>query len=172
MKRGATEAAMPSQDGRFPKRVEVMLDAAHAACAAHGARLTALRRQVLGLVLESAQPIGAYALLDRLKESRTGAAPPTVYRALEFLLEHGFVHKVERLNAFIGCHSATSGHEHHDHDHAHTVQFLICGKCGRVQELEDESVRSALATAALRAGFAPGRMTVEVEGVCRDCASP
>jgi Fur family zinc uptake transcriptional regulator len=92
-----------------------------------------------------------------------------VYRALEFLLGHGLVHKVERLNAFIGCHSAALGHEHHDHDHAHTVQFLICGKCGRVQELEDESVRSALAKAASRAGFAPGRMTVEVEGVCRDC---
>jgi Fur family zinc uptake transcriptional regulator len=146
-----------------------MLDAADAACAAHGARLTPLRRQVLGLVLESDQPIGAYALLDRLKESRTGAAPPTVYRALEFLLERGFVHKVERLNAFIGCHSATAPHDHDDHDHAHTVQFLICGKCGRVQELEDESVRSALANAASRAGFAPGRVTVEVEGVCRDC---
>jgi Fur family zinc uptake transcriptional regulator len=169
MKHGATDQAMPSGQGRFAKRVEAMLDAADAACAAHGARLTPLRRQVLGLVLESDQPIGAYALLDRLKESRTGAAPPTVYRALEFLLERGFVHKVERLNAFIGCHSATAPHDHDDHDHAHTVQFLICGKCGRVQELEDESVRSALANAASRAGFAPGRMTVEVEGVCRDC---
>lgn len=169
MERGATDGAMPSGRGRFPKRVEAMLDAADAACAAHGARLTPLRRQVLGLVLESDQPIGAYALLDRLKESRSGAAPPTVYRALEFLLERGFVHKVERLNAFIGCRSATAPHDHDDHDHAHTVQFLICGKCGRVQELEDESVRSALANAASRAGFAPGRMTVEVEGVCRDC---
>ena len=169
MERGATGQAMSSGQGRFPKRVETMLDAAEAACAARGARLTPLRRQVLGLVLESDQPIGAYALLDRLKESRAGAAPPTVYRALEFLLEHGFVHKVERLNAFIGCHGTTAGHEHHSHDHAHAVQFLICGKCGRVQELEDESVRLALAKAASRAGFAPGRMTVEVEGVCREC---
>jgi Fur family zinc uptake transcriptional regulator len=170
MKRGATDQTTPGRQGRFPKRVEALLDVADAVCAAHGARLTPLRRQVLGLVLQSDQPIGAYALLDRLKESRRGAAPPTVYRALEFLLEHGLVHKVERLNAFIGCHSATAGHAHHDHDHAHTVQFLICGKCGRVQELEDESVRSALAKAAARVGFAPGRMTVEVEGVCRDCA--
>lgn len=153
----------------FPASVERLLDAADAACAAHGARLTPLRRQVLGLVLASPQPIGAYALLDRLKESRTGAAPPTVYRALEFLLEQGFVHKVERLNAFVGCRSATAGHEHHDHDHAHTVQFLICGRCGHVEELEDASVRAALAKAASRAGFTPGRMTVEVEGTCRDC---
>jgi Fur family zinc uptake transcriptional regulator len=168
MRRGATDQTMPGGQGRFPKRVEAMLEAADAACAAAGARLTPLRREVLGLVLAREQPIGAYALLDRLKESRSGAAPPTVYRALEFLLEHGFVHKVERLNAFIGCHSAAAGHDLHDH--AHALQFLICGKCGRVQELEDESVRSALAKAASRAGFAPGRMTVEVEGVCRDCA--
>lgn len=161
---------MPSGQGRVPQQVEAMLDAADAACAAHGVRLTPLRRQVLGLVLASDQPIGAYALLDRLKESRGGAAPPTVYRALEFLLEQGFVHRVERLNAFIGCRSATSGREHHDHDHAQTVQFLICGRCGRVQELEDAAVRAALARAAARAGFAPDRMTVEVEGVCRDCA--
>jgi Fur family zinc uptake transcriptional regulator len=156
------------RQGGFPRRIEAMLDAADAACAAHGARLTPLRRQVLGLVLESPQPIGAYALLDRLKESRSGAAPPTVYRALEFLLERGFVHKVERLNAFVGCRGATERHDHHDH--AHTVQFLICGRCGHVEELEDASVRAALTKAAAHAGFTPGRMTVEVEGTCRDCA--
>ena len=160
---------MPDGQGSFPKRVEAMLDAADAACAAQGARLTPLRRHVLGLVLESDQPIGAYALLDRLKESRTGAAPPTVYRALEFLLEQGFVHKVERLNAFIGCRNAASRPGRPDHDHARTVQFLICGRCGRVQELEDAAVRAALSKAAARAGFAPRRMTVEVEGVCRHC---
>ena len=148
---------------------ERTLQEAERACLRRGAQLTPLRRQVLALVLDAEAPVGAYALLDRLKQSRSGAAPPTVYRTLDFLLEHGFVHKVERLNAFIGCHSATAGHEHHDHDHAHTVQFLICGKCGRVQELEDEAVRSALAKAASRAGFAPGRMIVEVEGVCREC---
>lgn len=161
---------MTGDHASFPAPVEALLNGADAACAAAGARLTPLRRQVLGLVLESPQPIGAYALLDRLKASRTGAAPPTVYRALGFLLEHGFVHKVERLNAFVGCRSAAGRHDHHDHDHAHTVQFLICGRCGQVEELEDATVRAALATAAARAGFAPGRMTVEVEGTCRDCA--
>lgn len=146
-----------------------MLDAAAAACADRGAKLTPLRREVLGLVLESDQPIGAYALLDRLKASRGGAAPPTVYRALEFLLERGFVHRVERLNAFVACHSAARAHDPHDRDH--TVQFLICGRCGRVQEIEDGAVRSALAEAAARAGFSPARMTVEIEGTCRDCAA-
>jgi Fur family zinc uptake transcriptional regulator len=101
------------------------LAAADARCARAGAQLTELRRQVLGLVLESDQPLGAYALLDKLKALRPGAAPPTVYRALDFLLEQGLIHKVERLNAFVGC--VEAGHDHaHGHDHHHPHQFLIC----------------------------------------------
>ena len=83
--------------------LDTSLDRAAALCARRGAQLTELRWQVLRLVLEAGQPVGAYALLDRLKASRAGAAPPTVYRALDFLVEQGLIHKVERLGAFIGC---------------------------------------------------------------------
>ncbi len=106
---------------------EVQLQEAEAACLRRGAKLTPLRRQVLELILEAEAPVGAYALLDRLKADRPGAAPPTVYRALDFLLEHGLVHKVERLNAFIGCAEAGHGQAH---DHGHPHQFLICRRCG------------------------------------------
>lgn len=140
---------------------------AEATCLRRGAQLTPLRRQVLELVLEAEAPVGAYALLDRLKASRPGAAPPTVYRALDFLLEHGLIHKVERLNAFIGCSDAGHGHAH-DHDHPH--QFLICGRCGTTIEIADEAVTQAIAAAAARIGFAAGKATVEVEGVCARCA--
>ncbi len=169
MRRVATGGGSRNLGRGFSDHVEAMLDAAAAACADDGAKLTPLRREVLGLVLESDQPIGAYALLDRLKASRGGAAPPTVYRALDFLLERGLVHRVERLNAFIGCHSVARGHNRHDHGNA--VQFLICRRCGRVQEIEDDAVRSALAAAASRAGFVAARMTIEIEGTCRDCAA-
>ena len=102
--------------------VETRLEQASALCARRGARLTDLRRQVLGLVLEAGRPVGAYDLLDRLRGTRRGAAPPTVYRALEFLMEHGLIHRVERLSAFVGCPV---------HDHAgHAAQFLICVGCG------------------------------------------
>lgn len=155
--------------------IEAALARAEAHCAARGAKLTALRRHVLSLILESKVPLGAYALLDRLKPSHAGAAPPTVYRALEFLTEHRLVHRIERLNAFIGCRvgcsDACDAHGHHEGAAAHAAQFLICVRCGGVEELEDDGVGAALAAAARRAGFQPAHATVEVEGTCRACAA-
>jgi Fur family zinc uptake transcriptional regulator len=160
--------------GHEKRRIEMTLARAEEHCAARGARLTALRRHVLALILESEVPLGAYALLDRLKPTHAGAAPPTVYRALEFLTEHRLVHRIERLNAFIGCRvgcsDACHAHGHGDEGHAHAAQFLICGTCGAVEEIEDGGVGAALAAAARRAGFAPAHATVEVEGTCRACA--
>jgi len=149
--------------------VDGQLAAAERACTRRGVQLTELRRQVLRLVLEAESPVGAYALLDRLKADRPGAAPPTVYRALDFLLEQGLIHKVERLNAFIGC---TEAEHRHDHGttHGHPHQFLICRICGVTIELSDAAVTRALEAAARRAGFVPETMTVEVEGRCADCA--
>jgi len=141
--------------------VETQLAQAATRCAAQGAQLTELRRQVLELVLRAEQPVGAYALLDQLRGSRAGVAPPTIYRALDFLLEQGLVHRIERLNAFIGC--AAAGH-------AHSHQFLICKTCGTTEELHDHATEAALAAAAGGRGFRPARMTVEMEGVCAGCA--
>ena len=159
--------------------VDTMLDRAEAQCARRGAQLTELRRQVLRLVLEAEQPVGAYALLDKLKTLRSGAAPPTVYRALDFLLEQGLIHKVERLNAFLGCVEAGQGehHEHgaggegHHHSHDHPHQFLICRTCGATAEISDPAITAALASASAEAGFTLHRATVEAEGVCADCAA-
>lgn len=147
---------------------ERALKEAEQACLRRGAQLTPLRRQVLDLVLQSDAPVGAYALLDRLKADRPGAAPPTVYRALDFLLEHGLIHKVERLNAFIGCAEAGHGHAH---DHAHPHQFLICRTCGVTAEIADHAVSHAIEAAAARAGFTPDRVTVEIEGTCARCSA-
>lgn len=152
-------------DSGFSRGTEAMLTRAADMCAARGARLTELRRQVLGLILESAAPTGAYDLLERLKLTHHGAAPPTVYRALDFLREQGFVHRVERLAAFVGC--VAQGAEHADH----TAQFLICRECGRVIELDDPHLADALAEAAKRLGFAVSSATIEAEGLCADCAA-
>ncbi len=138
---------------------------AEMACAAQGARLTANRRDVLAVILEAQGPVTAYALLDRLKQSHPGAVPPTVYRALDFLIERGLVHKIERLNAYVGCVEGAA------HGHDHPMQFLICRDCGGVTEVEDDEVAEALAHAAKRTGFAPAHATVEVEGTCGDCAA-
>ncbi len=129
-------------------------------CAHRKARLTRLRRRVLEIVWRSHEPVGAYAILRVLRAEGRPAAPPTVYRALEFLLAHGLVHRVESLNAYMGC--AQPGK-------AHTGQFLICGRCGAAVELDDERVRSAVARGAERLGFAIERQTIEVIGLCPRC---
>lgn len=148
----------------FSATTNRQLEAAVAICLDRGTRMTSLRRQVLGLVLETGQPATAYDLLDRLRELHKGAAPPTIYRALDFLLEQGLVHKVERLSAYVGC--------VHAHGHMqHAAQFLICRQCGRVMELEDAAIRDALGAAALRQGFRPLSSTVEIEGLCAECLS-
>ena len=147
----------------FSPRTEAMLARAAAQCQSRGARLTDLRRDVLGLILEADAPTGAYDLLDRLRARRGPAAPPTVYRALDFLLTQGLVHKIERLAAFVPCPEAEG--------HAHPAQFLICRTCGRVREIEDAALAAALAAAAARSGFTVGRATIEAEGLCADCAA-
>ena len=149
--------------------LDAALDRAAAACAARGAQMTELRRQVLRLILASPAPIGAYALLDQLRTERRGAAPPTVYRALDFLQEQGLVHRVERLNAFIGC-AGPEPHAHCGHGHDHPHQFLICKGCGAAAEICDGSVAAAVTAAARAAGFVAHRTTVEVEGLCAACA--
>ena len=134
--------------------------AAEAECRRRGARLTDVRRRVLELVWSNHQPVGAYAVLEALAREGFCAAPPTVYRALDFLLAHGLVHRIERLNAFVGCsHPGTP----------HAGQFLLCNKCGAAAELDDPAADAALAAAAARLGFLASRQTVEIEGLCPAC---
>ncbi len=130
-------------------------------CVVNGTQLTDLRRSVLKLILEARAPLTAYQLLDQLKELRRNAAPPTIYRALEFLLENRLIHKVERLNAFIPCND--SEHEHH------AVQFLICQTCRTVTEIEDHEIIHALTRAAEKQGFRSRHAMVELDGTCATC---
>ncbi|MEX0808582.1 MAG: Fur family transcriptional regulator [Dongiaceae bacterium] len=146
--------------------IDGALDAAERLCSRSGARLTPLRRRVLELVWQSHQPVGAYQVLAALGQETPGGrprnpAPPTVYRALEFLLAQGLVHRLESRNAYIGC-------PHPDLDHA--GQFLICHECGTVTELVDPEIGAAVRRGAQEAGFRPARMTLELEGTCRQCA--
>src|ERR1700761_3763371 len=146
----------------FSPRTETLLNRAAVLCDGRGARLTDLRREVLGWFWDGAPPPGAYDLLDQLRSTRHGAAPPTVYRALEFLLEQGLVHRLESKSAFVGCIA--------EEDHDHAAQFLICRTCGKVTELEDHELAHALEDAASRLGFKVGKATIEAEGQCAACA--
>ncbi len=152
----------------FSRRTEHLLDRAEAICEHRGAKLTELRRHLLGLILDAASPTGAYELLDRLRQSRRGAAPPTVYRTLDFLLEHGLIHRVERLAAFVGCVAGCTA-DPDGESHTHAAQFLICRECGRVVEMQDHHVSMVLARAAKDAGFSINSATIEAEGLCATC---
>ena len=114
----------------FSRRTEGLLDRAEAICKRRGANLTELRRHVLGLVLDAASPTGAYELLDRLRQTRRGAAPPTIYRALDFLLEQGLIHRVERLSAFVGCVAGCTA----DTDGKSHALSSLRGKNGRARQ--------------------------------------
>lgn len=150
----------PGADHDHDSCVAEAMGKAAEVCAQRQVRLTPLRRRVLEVVWSSHKPMGAYDILGVLAGERGSAAPPTVYRALDFLLENGLVHRIESLNAFVGCTKP-------DHDHA--WQFLICRACGRAVEISEEALEKAIAGAAARTGFTIQRRTIELAGLCSAC---
>ena len=135
------------------------LEMAEELCQRHKKRFTDIRRRVLELVWSQHKPIGAYDLLELLqKEGR--AAPPTVYRALDFLQQLGLVHRLASLNAYVGC---TVPGEPHD------GQFLICESCHSLAEMDVPSITSAIEESALESGFSPKSHTIEIMGLCPSC---
>ncbi len=154
------KAARPKAGHNHRACIATALAAAEKLCAGRGEQLTALRRRVLELVWAGHKPVGAYQVLDALRADGRSAAPPTVYRALDFLLAQGLVHRVESLNAFIGCPHPGE---------AHATQFLICKDCGTAVELDDPRIDRAIDGTAAKLGFAVAARTVEISGTCADC---
>ena len=142
--------------------VRAALDEALALCAARGVRLTDLRRQVLELIWHGHAPIGAYAILEQLAERRGRVAPPTVYRALDFLTREGLVHRIDRLNAYVGCPSPRQ---------RHVAYFFICRRCGEAAEFHDGRLAGAISACVRQAGFQLDSATVELAGTCARCAT-
>jgi Fur family zinc uptake transcriptional regulator len=128
-------------------------------CRRSGARFTRLRRQVLALLLDAAGPMTAYELLDRLRAERS-ATPAGVYRSLDFLLVHGFAHRLESRKAFVACIHP---------DHPHVSQFLICRRCGTTVEVEDERIASVVGEWSRKHGFEVEAESLEVSGSCAIC---
>ena len=136
------------------------LDDAARRCATQGGELTPLRRQVLHHLLRAPGGVKAYDLLARIREHRSSAAPPTVYRALSFLIEHGLAHKIGSANQFIACNR---------HDHEDASLFLVCPRCGQVTELHDHAAVAALRASLSRAGHTLARPEIEISALCAHC---
>lgn len=162
MVRSRAQAASPFQTASHDHGscIDDALDRAAQLCTQRGARLTELRRQVLQLVWRGHEAVGAYAILEALRRSHPGAAPPTVYRALDFLIEHGLIHRIELLNAYVGCPRP---------EQRHVSQFLICGKCGGAAELDDPAIAGAVLRRAGALGFSVEQQTIELRGICPRC---
>ncbi len=129
-------------------------------CVDRGVQLTPIRHKILELIWESHKAVKAYELLDRLKPLQQAAKPATIYRALDFLIEQGLIHRVESLNAFVGC--RCSGHQHEQ-------LLLICKHCQEVEERSAKEVMSALAGEIKQAGFIVYSKAIEVHGICAKC---
>lgn len=138
------------------------VSAVEQACDERGLRLTPLRAQVLGLIAAAGKPVKAYDLLDQMKRDNGTSAPPTVYRALDFLLAQGFIHRLASVNSFVSCHHPQQ---------RHSVPFLICDGCQSAIELEDERIARLLDAQAKTRGFTPRAQTLEVHGLCADCSA-
>ncbi|MCG7985528.1 MAG: transcriptional repressor [Candidatus Thiodiazotropha lotti] len=156
----SNKPAFPSADHDHKHCVSHALKNAEAYCLQQGLRLTKLRHQVLELIWANHQPVGAYELLEQLTQEGRKAAPPTVYRALDFLMENGLVHRISSRNAYVGC-------SHAGHDH--TAQFLICETCGQVAELDDARIGSVITKDADQLGFTVAQWTLEISGICDQC---
>ncbi|NVD05581.1 zinc uptake transcriptional repressor Zur [Vibrio sp. JPW-9-11-11] len=143
-----------SLDQQLVKQIEEI-------CTARGVRLTSQRKRVFELICASPKASSAYELLEELKLSEPQAKPPTVYRALDFLLEQGFIHRVESTNSYIQCCSCNA-HKHHSH-------LLICDKCGNVIELQDDSLVALLKDNAQAYGFTITNHVIESHGICQSC---
>lgn len=142
-----------------PSDTQAALADAETLCIAKGVKLTPIRRRVLELLLESEAPAKAYDLLSKLN-GEGASKPPTVYRALDFLLETGLAHKIESLNAFVAC-----GHRHH----RHAAAFLICVNCETAQELHSSSTLDTLERESQAVHFKMQNVVIEVRGLCADC---
>jgi Fur family zinc uptake transcriptional regulator len=155
------KSGFPAPDHDHTRCVEDTLTRAAEVCDRSGRRLTPLRRRVLETLAESHSPIGAYDIVERLKQSREAAPAMSVYRALDFLVTEGLAHRIESRNAFLACNRG--------HDSDEVVVFLLCERCSTVAEVKSDAVGRDLARAAGAVGFEAHAPVLEIKGLCQDC---
>jgi Fur family zinc uptake transcriptional regulator len=157
----AMKPAFPTPDHDHGRCAADALAHAERVCQRRAQKFTPIRRQVLQALLASHRPLGAYEVIEQLAVNHARPAPITIYRALDFLIENGLVHRIESRNAFLAC--------AHDHDAASTVAFLICERCGSVGEIVAGPATQSFNDAARQTGFTPRLSVVEITGTCAHC---
>jgi Fur family zinc uptake transcriptional regulator len=157
---GKAKAGKASSEKAFPGKA--WIKKVEAICAAKSLQFTPLRREIVAILADLAKPVGAYEIMDHLaKVKGHTVAPPTVYRTLDFLVENGFVVKIESKQAYIACDDP--GHDHHG-------ILLICSGCGQSTEIDNDEVDKILIKTASASHFHLQRQVVEIEGICQSCS--
>ena len=131
-------------------------------CNEKGIKLTKLRQRVLRLIWKSHSCVKAYDLLAQLKKIDSSAQPPTIYRSLDFLIENGFIHKIQSLNAYVGC--------SHPEEHKECY-FLICNSCQNIEECCSEQINKVVTSTSGKSHFQPNQVTLEIAGTCQECVN-
>ena len=131
-------------------------------CFEKNLQFTPLRRKVFEFLLRDHRPLGAYEILDLLRKAGLSSKPPIAYRVLDFLIEQGFVHKIQGLNAFVACSHPGN---------FHSPAFMICRKCDKVAEVKEAESRINKEKASL-IDFKIEEASVEIVGICKSCISP
>src|SRR6201996_7862022 len=157
----SAKPAFPSPDHDHHRCTADAITHAERVCKERAQKFTPIRRHVLQALLSSHRPRGAYEVIDELAKSMPRPAPITVYRALDFLMTNGLVHRIESRNAYLACAQS--------HDDAAMVAFLICDRCGAVGEIAAAPVAKSLNAAARATGFAPKLSVLEITGLCAHC---
>lgn len=146
----------------YPVMTRPMIKQALDYCERNRHRLTQPRLQVLKIIEASTKPLGAYDILEELGKAIKNPKPPTVYRAIEFWQQHGFIHRIESLNAYVAC---EAGHQHKG------SQFMICDDCGTVIEAHLCELPQPLRDSTVKNTFTPSRWNLEIHGTCAACES-
>jgi Fur family transcriptional regulator, zinc uptake regulator len=132
-----------------------------ALCRSKGARLTPIRRRVLEALHASDKPLGAYDLVDLFGSQGRRMAPITVYRALDFLIEHGLAHRPASRNAYMASSNVSGARQ--------TTAFLICEKCSEVNEVSSPDVADTVLKVLNEQGYQPRTRILEIMGHCAHC---
>ena len=142
------------------QRTTKAIEALRTYCKDHGQRATPPREHVLDIVASADHPLTAYDVLNKLSKKLNQPKPPTAYRALEFLMQHGFIHRIESLNSYVAC----------GEDHKHRgSQFMICDTCGQVEEVHLCHIPDGLQKQVNQKGFNVSYWNAELHGLCRKC---
>ncbi len=140
--------------------IKQALNSAETICKQKKLRLTPIRKRIFELIWSNHKAVGAYDLLESLHLEDPKAKPVTIYRALDFLLAAGLIHKIKSLNAFIGCLRP---------EISHNAMLLICNVCQQTDEVEAQNIYQNICQIAENNAFLPQNISLELHGVCNSC---